>query len=143
MSMTNHRRSTIALALLVSVAGCLFQPLAQAAPGDLDRTFGTETIASTNFFDGGGFIHDVAVLADGKVLVAGFARAGNQGLNDDFAIARYNTDGSLDSSFGNGGKQTTEFSGFEDAATAMAIQPDGKVLLAGTSRSADGADNSD
>jgi len=67
----------------------------------------------------------MALLPDGKIVVAG--RSGG-----DFALARYNHDGSLDSSFGSGGKLTTDFGG-GDAAAAMALQPDGKIVLAGGS----------
>ena len=141
--MTHHRRRLLALALVASVFCCPLHNLTQAAPGDLDRVFGTDTIVDTNFFDGGGLITAVAVLPDGKVLAAGSVATSNQGFNSDFGLARYNADGSLDSSFGEGGKQTTEFSGFEDMALGMAIQPDNKIVLAGTSRSADGQAHSE
>jgi hypothetical protein len=52
--------------------------------------------------------------------------------NSDFALARYNADGSLDSSFGNNGKLTTDFDGQQDSARALAIQPDNKIVLVGT-----------
>ena len=52
--------------------------------------------------------------------------------NYDFALARYNADGSLDSSFGNDGKLTTDFAGQQDWARALAIQPDNKIVLVGT-----------
>lgn len=48
----------------------------------------------------------------------------------DFGFARYLTDGSLDTSFGAGGKVTTDFSEF-DAATDVILQPDGKIVAAG------------
>src|SRR5438034_454509 len=138
-----HWRKLLVLVLVGSFFYCPLHDLAQAAPGDLDRVFGTETIVSTNFFDGGGLIQAVTILADEKIVAAGSAGTSNQGFNVDFALARYHSDGSLDASFGTGGKQTTEFSGYQDTATGMTIQPDGKIILAGTSRSADGADNSD
>ncbi|HEX8089323.1 MAG TPA: hypothetical protein VF762_10745, partial [Blastocatellia bacterium] len=139
----SHWRKLLALVLFISFFYCPLHNLTQAAPGDLDRVFGTDTMVDTNFFDGGGLIYAVVVLPDEKVLAAGSVATSNQGFNSDFGLARYNTDGSLDTSFGTDGKQTTEFSGYEDTATGMAIQPDGKIVLAGISRSADGADNSD
>jgi uncharacterized delta-60 repeat protein len=54
-------------------------------------------------------------------------------------LARYNTDGTLDTSFGTGGKVTTDFSGFSDQAHALAVQPDGKLVAAGRAQvTADG-----
>ena len=54
--------------------------------------------------------------------------------NFDFAVARYNTDGSLDTSFGNGGKVTTDFAALADVANAVAIQTDGKIVVVGKRR---------
>ena len=51
-------------------------------------------------------------------------------VKDDFAVARYNTDGSLDTTFGIGGRVTTDLSGW-DRAYALAIQSDGKIVVAG------------
>jgi uncharacterized delta-60 repeat protein len=68
----------------------------------------------------------VAVQADGKIVVAGERRT----LSTDFAIARYNADGSLDSTFGQNGTVFTDF-GKADSALDVAIQPDGKILAAG------------
>ena len=67
---------------------------------------------------------------DSKILVAGRA---NQVTNGgyDFAIARYHRDGSPDNSFGSGGKVTTDFNGYNDGASVIALQDDGKILLAG------------
>ena len=54
-------------------------------------------------------------------------------LNNDFALARYNADGSLDTTFDADGKVTTDFVGGErdDAAMAVAVQADGKIVVAG------------
>ena len=68
--------------------------------------------------------------ADGKVLAAG--RAGG-----DFAIVRYNEDGSLDTTFGAGGKQTIDFGGY-DAAASLVVQSDGKIVAAGVTYTLDG-----
>ena len=69
----------------------------------------------------------VAIQADGKIVAAGYAvLSGNQ----HFALVRYNTDGTLDSSFGTGGKVTTDFFGF-GRVNALAIQVDGKIVAAG------------
>src|SRR5437867_3015943 len=62
----------------------------------------------------------VALQADGKIVVVG--TSGN-----DFAIARYNADGTLDTTFGSGGKITTDL-GATEGAFAVIIQPDGKIV---------------
>ena len=65
----------------------------------------------------------VAIQADGKIVAVG---AGGGG----FALARYNADGSLDTSFSGDGKQTTDFGNF-DGASAVAIQANGKIVAVG------------
>jgi uncharacterized delta-60 repeat protein len=73
---------------------------------------------------------DVQVQADGKIVVAGQA-AGN------FGLARYNANGTLDSTFGTGGKVQTSFpNATSSAAEALALQPDGKIVAAGTANAA-------
>jgi uncharacterized delta-60 repeat protein len=68
----------------------------------------------------------LAVEASGKIVAAGG--------NLDFALARYNPNGTLDLSFGSGGKVLTDFgSGSEDLGRAVALQPDGKIVAAGMS----------
>src|SRR5207248_10643108 len=79
--------------------------------GSLDTTFGTGGIKTIDFALGNGdddFASDVAVQADGKIVVVGTASTAANG--DDFAIARLNADGSLDTSFGTGGKANVDFS---------------------------------
>ncbi|MBM3273394.1 hypothetical protein FJY94_09220, partial [Candidatus Kaiserbacteria bacterium] len=70
----------------------------------------------------------VTVQADGKILVAGFA---SNGSNADFALVRYNTDGSLDTRFGTGGKVTTAIGTGSDWGESVTVQTDGKILVAG------------
>ncbi|WP_411111674.1 calcium-binding protein [Streptomyces sp. c-19] len=98
---------------------------ALAAPGDLDPTFGPDgrvTTSITGYAEG----HDIARQTDGKLVVAGVSEAG-------FALARYNTDGSLDPGFGGDGTVISDFGGGGGTANAAAIQPsDGKIVVAGT-----------
>jgi len=82
----------------------------QATPGDLDPTFGTGGKVTTDFGGGTDQAFAVALQPDGKIVAAGQA-------NNDFALARYNPDGSLDNSFGTAGMVTTDFCGSLDAAT--------------------------
>jgi uncharacterized delta-60 repeat protein len=72
----------------------------------------------------------LAVAPDGKLVVAGLSRKGGRYV---WAVARYSSNGRLDRSFGSGGRVLTEFgSGTVNAADAVAAQPDGKVIVAGS-----------
>jgi uncharacterized delta-60 repeat protein len=73
--------------------------------------------------------YSVAVQADGKIVAAGL---GGTGTNNDFALARYNTDGSLDSSFDSDGIVITAVGTGHDIARSVVIQPDGKIVAAGS-----------
>ncbi len=128
-------RRTVAGATLLTCALVLaLAGQAQAAPGDLDSSFSGDGKQTTDFAGGFDAGWAVAVQADGKIVVAGSAdQSAAPGSEIDFALARYNADGSLDSSFGNGGKQTTDFAGGDDAGRAVAVQADGKIVVVGTS----------
>jgi uncharacterized delta-60 repeat protein len=118
-----------ATTLVVLAASLLASPTAQAAPGDLDPTFSGDGRELTNF-GVSDYGQGVAIQADGKLVVVGGSYAG-AGRSHDFALARYNPDGSLDPTFSGGGTQTTDFFGSSDAAYGVAIQPDGKILVVG------------
>ena len=98
------------------------------ASGTLDMGFGTGGKVTTAFGVGDDGASSVAIQADGKILLGGSA---SNGSNSDFALARYNANGSLDAGFGIGGKITTDFAGAADYALCAALQADGKVLLGG------------
>jgi uncharacterized delta-60 repeat protein len=98
--------------------------------GSLDASFGRGGKVTTDFFGDFDEGFSVALQPDGKIIVAGIVTNGSS-ENTDFGLARYNSDGSLDTSFGNGGKVTTDFFGSLDQAFAVAVQPDGKIVLAG------------
>ncbi|GAA2230375.1 hypothetical protein GCM10010104_24650 [Streptomyces indiaensis] len=112
----------------------LFCPgVALAAPGDLDPTFGTGGKVTTHFTGDIGAAAGadaVAVQSDGKIITVGTHRPSPQ--NSDFAVARYNTDGSLDTTFGTGGTVITDF-GDDAAAFDVALQSDGKIIAVGRS----------
>ncbi len=125
----------------IVMAGGLFGLARVNASGSLDTGFGKGGTVTTEFpAPAGGppanaVAHAVALQPDGKIVVVGemvngFV-AGGKLFNSDFALARYNADGSLDSSFGTGGLVTTDFNGNLDRAYAVAIQPDGKIVVAG------------
>jgi len=103
-----------------------------AATGDLDPTFGGAGTVTTDFGDSFDAANAVALQSDGKIVAAGTTIKGSPSVfTQDFAVARYNTNGSLDTGFGAGGKVTTDFSGDVDAANAVALQNDGKIVVAG------------
>lgn len=103
--------------------------------GALDTTFGLNGIVKTQFPDGVG--HDIpystAIQADGKIVVAG--ASSNNGSGSTFAVARYDTDGSLDGTFGTNGTVKTEINGYgnNDGGYSVAIQSNGKIVVAGNS----------
>src|SRR5262245_29418881 len=88
--------------------------------GLLDPTFGSGGVAINNFGSSPELITDVKVLPDGKLLTAGYV---NVYQSSDFNAARYNADGTLDTSFGSGGLATVDFKGGYDKAWAAAVQP--------------------
>ena len=104
--------------------------VAQAADGGLDPTFGNGGKVKTDFHRSNDLAHGMALQADGKIVVAGITFIGISATGGDFAVARYNTDGTLDTSFGVGGKATTDF-GLTDQASSVVVQPDGKIIVAG------------
>ncbi len=97
--------------------------------GSIDSTFGTYGIVITFIGTSNSEASSIAVQSDGKIVVAGYCY---NGTKQDFALIRYNTDGSIDTTFDNDGKVTTSFGNLNDAAFAMAIQSDGKILVTGT-----------
>lgn len=103
------------------------------ANGTLDKRFGKNGKITTDFFRNVDSISAIAIQPDGGIVVAGFAQlGGNGGTPRVFALARYRNDGSPDTSFGNGGALTTSFGGNFAAASALMLQPDGKIVVAGT-----------
>ncbi|MGH3086461.1 MAG: delta-60 repeat domain-containing protein, partial [Rubrobacteraceae bacterium] len=117
----------------IVVAGDMSNNFAVArynANGSLDTTFDTDGVQTTDF----GSIDEafgLVVAGDNKVTVAGRTFAGNDSI--DFALARYNASGALDSSFSNDGKRTTDFENTSDEAAGISLQADGKAVVAGES----------
>jgi uncharacterized delta-60 repeat protein len=124
MTMSARTPARSAGALVAAVAlSAVFAAGAQAAPGDLDPTFSGDGKQTTDF---GGVDRAAAAVvrqADGKIVAVGIAGA-------DFGLARYNPNGSLDTTFSGDGKQTTDFEN-GDAAYAVALQADGKIVAVG------------
>jgi uncharacterized delta-60 repeat protein len=113
--------------------------------GSLDSSFSGDGKVTTDIgtYDSG---MGVTVQSDGKILVSGYAHGGidqpfliqTDGIvldadrSSDFALVRYNTDGTLDTSFGTGGRVTTDFGG-NDIGWGVMIQSDGKIVVSGFS----------
>ncbi|UHC20013.1 hypothetical protein LRS73_34150 (plasmid) [Methylobacterium currus] len=107
------------------------------ADGSLDTGFGQGGTLVTSFGQGKSEARSVTIQADGKILLGGWAW---NGTDWDFALARYTAAGTLDTSFGQGGKVLTPIGSASEQAYSVTVQADGKILLAGDS---DDGDNSD
>jgi uncharacterized delta-60 repeat protein len=94
--------------------------------GDLDPTFGGSGIVTTAIGNSAG-ANALVLQPDGKLVAAGFANGGSGG----FALVRYTEDGDLDPTFGGGEVVATNLAGGSAWATALVLQPDGKLVAAG------------
>ena len=114
------------------LVGVVFSAGAQAAPGDLDLTFSGDGKQRTDFGFGLSSAAATVRQPDGKIVAVGVVRT-NSFNDSDFALARYNPNGSLDPSFSGDGKQRTNFRGVGsfDRATGVALQGDGKIVVVG------------
>jgi len=97
--------------------------------GRVDSLFGSDGIVVTNLREEDEAF-SIAIQPDGQIILAGFASISASG---DFAVTRYNPDGTLDKFFGEGGKVITDIDGVNasDFIKAMVLLPDGKILVAG------------
>jgi len=133
------RKVTSNLFLTTLFLTSILPGLTQAAPGNLDPSFGTGGIVTTPITTSGTFdanAYAIAIQPDGKLVTAGLSYSYNSNftvLTSVFALARYNTNGNLDTTFGNGGIVTTAIGATDDTAQAVVIQPDGKIVAAGNS----------
>ena len=101
------------------------------ADGTLDTSFGDSGRVMTDVGISGSNATGVALQKDGKIVVAGYA-VNNSGTDYDFACVRYNTDGKVDQSFGDGGKIMTSVGQGDCKANSVAVQSDGKIIVAGS-----------
>ena len=109
-----------------------FAAIRYNANGSLDTSFGTGGKVTTSFGSQEDDAYALVVQPDGKLVAAGVVF---NGVRWDFALARYNTDGSLDTTFGTGGKVVTAIGTDGTGASALVLQPDGKLVAAGTTTS--------
>ncbi|QOZ66399.1 hypothetical protein WN72_08270 [Bradyrhizobium arachidis] len=96
--------------------------------GTLDASFGAGGKVVTDLASRGASVGQIQLQADGKILVAGGSYDGSR---YDFEVARYNTNGTLDTSFDGDGKVRTSLVSGDDRATGVVIQSDGKIIVAG------------
>ena len=99
------------------------------ANGKLDPGFGSGGIVTTAIGSGDDFVDALTLQPDGKLIAAGETF---NGPNGHFALVRYNPDGNPDPTFGSGGIVTTAFGPSDDEALGVAVQPDGKIVAAGS-----------
>ena len=121
------RRSVLGLPVAALLAAAVFASPARSAGGDLDPTFGTGGRVVTDFgFDDRAT--GVALQPDGRIVVAG------TGCGGDFLVARYDTGGAPDPSFGLGGGECVDVAGgLADEGRQVMVLGDGRLLVAGTS----------
>jgi uncharacterized delta-60 repeat protein len=130
--------ATILLAAMLPITGVTVTISAQAQqnPGILDSTFNGNGKIVANLGNPDNIAGAIAVQSDGKIVVAGLTGAIDSESetpgSSDFVVLRYNTDGTLDNSFDGDGKVVTSFGNGEDGAGAVLIQPNGKILVAGS-----------
>ncbi len=129
---TQHLRQNLLFGFLAVGLFLALPALTLAAPGDLDLSFGNGGIVISR---GNSFNHlnsalGMAIQSDGKIVVVGDGSI--SGPTWDFAVVRYNPDGSLDTSFGGTGIVVTPVGNSHDQAYSVAIQADGKIVVAGS-----------
>ncbi len=117
--------------IIMLLVASLFLPTVSAfAGGNLDPAFGVKGVAVTDFGIADDEAMALAVQPDGKILLAGFS---SNSVLKDIAVARYQQDGKLDTTFHTTGYTTFNIGNGNAMARAVAVQDDGKIVIAGTS----------
>lgn len=97
--------------------------------GSLDTSFNHDGVVTTQIGSDDDYAQAIALQENGRIIVAGYT---SNGQDSDFALARYNSDGSLDLEFGLGGIVVLPIGSGDDIAHAVAVQTDGSILIAGS-----------
>ena len=126
----DFKRSTVILILILANFISVSENAFAAADDSLDTSFGTAGKVTTAIGGAADEISSVILQSDGKIIAAGYS---HNGSNGDYALVRYNTDGSLDTTFDTDGKVTTAFDNGNDFARAVVLQTDGKIVAVGDS----------
>lgn len=122
-----RRTHVVTILLFALVCGRFAVPA--LAVGEPDTTFGANGVAVAEFGHPNTFLYDLTVQMDGKIVAVGEVF---NGANYDVAIARFDRDGRLDKSFGANGRVVTAWGPGSDHAAAVAIQTDGRIVVAGS-----------
>jgi len=119
--------------LLSMVLGLLGFTIALAAPGDLDTTFSGDGLVTSYVVPSnpgrGDVVEGIAIQSNDKIVAVGYSYVPSSSTSD-FALTQYNPDGSLDTTFSGDGRVITNFGGY-DSAFDVAIQSNGKIVVAG------------
>ena len=107
---------------------CSFTVLRYRTDGSLDATFADSGKVTTSIGGKNDSAESVVMQSDGKIVVAGYSFIDSN--NNDFAVVRYNPNGTLDPSFNETGKATADF-GARDLGRSVAIHRDGRIVVAG------------
>lgn len=100
--------------------------------GTLDSTFGKAGIVTTAFGTISAAIEEIALQSDGKIVAAGTVASTPLAIGGQFGVARYNANGTLDSTFGSGGQVTVSIGGLDaDRVAGVVIAKDGSIIVAG------------
>lgn len=116
------------LAIKSMMALSISLPIAASGSGELDPTFGTNGVVITDVVNEWG--EAIAIQPDGKIVVAGEINTGTA-TNKDILLVRYESDGSIDTTFGTDGMVSTDINQSVDSTTAIFIQSDGKIVVSG------------
>ncbi|MFD9306259.1 calcium-binding protein [Streptomyces sp. NPDC060048] len=116
--------------LVAGSGGAGFALLRYNADGSPDAGFGTGGRASVAFPGDGGTAYAMALQQNGKIVLAGRANDPNSSEANDFGLARFHPNGTVDTGFGGDGFVVTGFGDFDEARGVL-VQPDGKIVAAG------------
>jgi uncharacterized delta-60 repeat protein len=98
--------------------------------GSIDSSFGSAGTTTSDFGNSQNFLVAISLQANGKILAGGYTYVNN---SPDFAIARFNENGGVDSSFGSNGGVVTDIDSSYDLMTCLTINREGKIIAGGTS----------
>jgi uncharacterized delta-60 repeat protein len=119
-----------------STSGGVFFVARFLAGGVPDPTFGGTGVVTTAFPGLSASATALAIQTDGRIVVAGGAGVFTPFPDGDYAAARYNTDGTLDATFGDGGLVTVDLGGhLPESAFAVVVEHGGRIVLGGISSS--------
>lgn len=124
-------------------AGQEFSAVRLQPNGALDTTFAIDGAFMASLDEGNDRVYDIALQSDGKIILAGTVATQGSDKETDFGLVRLGYNGTLDSSFGDGGKvvqsvfQGTNPYGTSDNGRSVALQPDGKIVVGGYARASE------